>query len=167
MLGAGFLGAAASRQRRARRNASPAFISAAIQPASSLLTVGQSLSDSTNWASFLDIGNYSTSASGESIDSVLLNYIGDTSDAATVLADGDTNHFSVTVTDTGGTVRTFMTVPRSVVYTAPAVIGSLADQSFTIASGIHTYDVTAAFTGPMLSYSLTGLTGGADQLCLV
>ena len=159
MPGAGFIGAVAPDNRRRRRNGAAQPIAATILPASSVLVVGQSLSDTTNWPLFLDPANYATSAPGESIAGVTVNYIGSTGTASESLADGDTNVFSITVTDTAGNARTFSTVPRTVLHSAPVASGGLADQSLTAASGAASLDAAVAFSGADLRFTLSGPAG--------
>lgn len=143
--------------KRAPRVASP--ITATVQPASSPLIVGQRLSETQNWATFTDLANYATSTAGEIIASVVVNYIGGTGDATEPFADGQTNSFSVTVTDTAGALRTFSVIPRSVVHLAPLFDGPLVDQSFFIGTGLQSYDVSGLFTGEDLSFAIISIPG--------
>lgn len=57
-------------------------ITASVVPSTSVLTAGQSLSETLNWPVFLDLSNYATSAAGASIASVVVDYAGSTSGAA-------------------------------------------------------------------------------------
>ncbi len=159
MPGAGFIGAGAPGNRRRRRGGVAQSITASVLPASSVLTVGQSLSETVNWPIFLSLSNYTASAPGESITDVEVNYIGSTASAAEPLADGETNLFSITVTDSAGITRSFTTVPRIVVHIAPAVVGVLTDQSVTLGVGVQSYATAAAFAGADLSFSVSGPAG--------
>lgn len=155
------LGTGIGTSYRSKRPGGPATqpITALVSPASEALVVGQSLSDTANWASFVDPANYATSAPGESIASVVVNYIGDAANASDPLADGETNNFSLTVTDTGGAVRVFAVIPRVVVHTPPSVAGGLADQSFTAGTGLQSYDASGAFTGADLTFEVEAVSG--------
>lgn len=135
------------------------IITATLAPATSVLVVGQALDETTNWATFLLTSNYATSAGGETINSVVVNYIGDTATAAEAFIDGESNHFSITVTDTALNERTFTTSARTVVYTAPIATGSLSNQSFTISTGNQTYDASGDFSGSGLTFSVNSVTG--------
>ena len=98
MLGTGFIGA--GKQIRRRRE-SGQLITAVVVPASADLVVGQSLSDTPGWSEFIDPANYIPGGPGGTIDTVSVNFIGDTASADEVFLDGETNHFSITVTTTG------------------------------------------------------------------
>ena len=100
-------------------------------PATSVLVVGQSLSDTENLSALLDLSNYVTRAASQSITSVQINYSRSAADAQEPLADGETNAFSVTIADTAGNVRTFYTAPRPVVHAAPVSAGGLTDRMLT------------------------------------
>lgn len=102
MSSAGFIGASAPKFRRWRRQVTGATITATLVPATSMLVAGQSLSETVNWAVFLDPPNYASSAGGASIASVVVDNIGSTGDASEPLAEGGLNLFSVTVADTLG-----------------------------------------------------------------
>jgi hypothetical protein len=159
MPGAGFIGTGPARHRGRSGENGAKSITATVLPASSPLVVGETLGDTVNWAIFTAPANYATVAPGEAIAGVQVNYIGDVGSAAEPLADGDINAFSVTVTDTAGTARTFSTISRTVVYTAPAVSGGLSDQSFAESTGVQTYDTSGGFAGDALGYSVSGPAG--------
>ena len=120
MLGAGFIGATRMRHARQRNATGPAAITAVRRPATSVLVVGDTLSDTADWAAFLNPANYSSTAG--TIDTVTVNFIGSAPDASTAFTDGQTNYFSITVTDDAipATSQTFTTAARTVVH-APAV----------------------------------------------
>lgn len=153
------LGTYAVLLRKRAGTAPAAFITATLTPASSVLVAGNALENTVNWSDFLDPANYATTAAGATIASVQVNYIGDTASPTELLADGDTNAFSMTVTDTMGTSRTFTVIPRTVVHAAPTAFGTPADQFFSAGTGIQTYDVSSGFTGSALSYRIDSITG--------
>jgi hypothetical protein len=110
-------------------------IAAVVSPATSVLVVGDALEDTTNWSTFLNTSNYTTDAGGETIDTVVVNFVGDTANATEAFEIGETNQFSITVTDTGGNSRTFTTSPLTVEYSATSFVGTVvttgADESVT------------------------------------
>lgn len=159
MQGAGFIGAPAPQSGRRRRNGVSVAIGAIIVPASVALVAGQSLSETPNWQVFTQPTNYTTTAPGESIAAVTVNYLGTTGQDSTPLADGNINHFSVTVTDTAGNKRDFVTQSRVVRHLAPTVSASLPDQHLVRGTGLWMLDASAAFTGSDLVYSINSLPG--------
>ncbi len=144
-------------RRRTRRASAP--ITAAVLPASAPLIVGQRLRDTENWAIFTTAANYATSTDGADIASVTVAYIGDAPDADTPFTDGQTNSFSITVTDTAGAERVFAVVPRQVVHAPPRLDGVLTDLSFTLGTGLQRYDISGLFTGADLTFSIISLPG--------
>ena len=110
-------------------------ITATETPATSVLVVGDALEDTTNWLTFLNTSNYTTDAGGETIDTVVVNFVGDTANATEAFEIGETNQFSITVTDTGGNSQTFTTTPLIVEYSATSFVGTVvttgADESVT------------------------------------
>lgn len=142
-----------------RRSQGLPAISAVQPPATSVLAEGQSLDETAGWSTFLSAANYTTSAAGQTISTVAVNFTGSVPDATTAFAGGDTNYFTVTVTDTAGNSRVFVTAPRAVAYAAPTAAGGLSDQSFTAGTGIQTYDASGDFTGAALTFSATSLAG--------
>ena len=159
MPGAGLIGAIAPRSRNRRRNGTQAAITAVVVPASVDLVTGQSLSDTTNWAAFLDAANYATTAAGAVIASVVVNFTGSTGDASTPLVAGDVNHFSITVTDSVGTTRDFVVQPRVVAQAAPTAGAALVDRSFVRGTGLETLDVSVDFTGDTLVFGINTVPG--------
>lgn len=153
------IGAGTTRARRWPERRPDVFITASVVPASSGLSAGQALRDTANWAVFTAPSNYSTSADGQTIASVVVNYIGAAQDAVSPLMPGDINIFSITVTDTGGGQRTFTVLPRSVQQAAPGLAGPLADLSFNEATGEQRVSVSGGFTGTGLVYAITPLAG--------
>lgn len=154
MIGAGVIGAGARGRSRAAR--SGGTITAAVLPATSALVVGARLQDTADWAVFTAPANYTTTAEGETIATVTVNYTGDTGSASEPFLDGDINSFSVTVTDTGGRSRTFFTQARTVLYAPPVAAGALADQSLTEGTGVAFRDVSGDFSGGGLVYAVSG-----------
>lgn len=137
-------------------------ITATVAPATSALVVGNSLSDTPNWATFKSLANFATDAAGESIASVVINYIGDTATEAEVFADGENNAFSVTVTDTGGNSRTFGTTPRTVLYgvdptVSLSVSSANVDQGLVAGSTLATITLANTTETPTLSGADAGL----------
>jgi uncharacterized protein (DUF427 family) len=86
-------------------------ITTSIAPATSALVSGQALDETTNWSTFLNPSNYASTAG--TISSVVVNYIGDTPDATTDLWGGETNHFSITVTDSAANEAKYRRADRS------------------------------------------------------
>lgn len=131
MPGAGFIGASAGRYRRRAGQSAKPVIKAADLPASSQLVAGQRLSDTENWAAFTQAANYTTTSPGASIATVMVNYLGSTADADDILSDGDINAFSVTVTDTGGSTRTFTAMKQVHSSTTSNVKRSVVPKGFS------------------------------------
>lgn len=122
-----------------------------VTPATSALTVGQALDDTTNWATFLNAANYA------SIEGTIVSAVADftgasVGDATTAFADLDTNRFAIVVTDSEGNVRTFNAGSRTVRHIAP-VAGTLAPVNEAQGSGTPTVALAAGFTGQALEYT--------------
>lgn len=151
MPGLGIGSGAVPRRRQSGRKLD-VFITASVVPASSVLAAGQALRDTENWVAFTAPSNYSTSAGGQTIASVVVNYIGDTQNANGPLTEGNLNLFSVTVTDTGGTQRTFTVQPRVVLSGAPVAV-TLAAVTAVQGIGAPTVNLSAGFAGSNLIYT--------------
>lgn len=136
------------------------IITATVAPATSALVVGQALEDTTNWATFLNTSNYATSAGGETIDTVVVNYVGDTAAADEAFTDGETNQFSITVTDTALNARTFTTSALTVIYAAGTAPSVADGQTWTVDDTSVNIDGAASGTGLTFSYALSGSTAG-------
>ncbi len=133
------------------------------QPATSALVVGQSIDDTPNWSNFVSTSNYATSAGGETIVSAVPDFsAASVSDATTALSDGDTNQFSIIVTDSAGNERVFGTSARTVVNTAPTVTDSLDNQTLRQGTGTVTFDPTGVFTGADIVWSLGAFVAGVS-----
>lgn len=130
-------------------------IRAVILPASSPLVVGQALVETANWATFKTAANY-YSTDG-TITDVTVNYIGDTEGEAGILADGEINNFSITVTDSEANKLTFAVTPRIVVHAVPTFTGTLSPIRLAQGLGPQVYeDAQSAFTGNGLIWSVSG-----------
>lgn len=159
MPGAGFLGIRVTHQRRKSPTTGPVLITATLAPASSSLVVGAALAETVNWSTFIDPSNYATSAAGETIASVEVDYIGSTATATAPLADGDMNNFALRVTDTAGNTRVFTVIPRFVVHVPPVAAGTLPNQSLTLGTGVQTLDAVVDFAGVDLTFALSPSAG--------
>ena len=91
-----------------------ASISCTLTPLVQPLFEGQSLSDLPDYAAMVSPGNFASSQGG--IATVEVSFSGDAADASTVLAEGETAGFSVTVTDSAGNTGVFVADPVTVAY---------------------------------------------------
>lgn len=142
----------------------PQIITATLAPATSALTVGQSLDETTNWATFLNTANYASSEG--TIVSAVADFTGaSVADATTAFDDLDTNRFAIIVTDSEGNVRTFGTSPLTVVHIAPTFTGTLDPISYQQGLGPQTYeDAQGAFTGLGITWSINPVDGLSIQV---
>ncbi|MBL3705555.1 hypothetical protein GI582_22900 [Sulfitobacter sp. BDSS02] len=91
-----------------------ASISCTLTPLVQPLFEGQSLSDLPDYAAMVSPGNFASSQGG--IATVEVSFSGDAADASTVLAEGETAGFSVTVTDSADNTGVFVADPVTVAY---------------------------------------------------
>ncbi len=130
-----------------------AGITATLQPATSALTSGQSVSDMVDFATMVSPVNFASNAG--SIQSVVVSFQGDIASASDPVSEGQQAGFSVLVTDSIGTERTFPTNPITVPFIAPIAAGALPAQTFARGSGIQSVDISGDFTGSDLSYDVS------------
>lgn len=152
----GYTGALADMQKEHTDAGYPvSSIEAVVTPATSVLTVGEALEDTTNWATFLNTSNY-TSGAG-TISSVVVNYTGDGANATDAFTDGESNVFTITVTDSAANERVFTTTARTVIYAAAPTFS--VQPSFTSDPVIgDTITFSEGTAGPGATLSITTLT---------
>lgn len=128
-------------------------IAATIPPTTSALSAGQSVGDMTDFEAMISPSNFSSNAG--SIQSVVVSFQGAISSETDPVSEGQQAGFSVLVTNSVGTQRTFTTALITVPYIAPSAAGGLSGQTFANGSGTQAYDISTDFTGSALSYAVS------------
>jgi len=130
-----------------------------VVPKTSLLVAGQALHETQGWSDFINPDNYLSLVAGETIATVVVDFVGSTAQADATFADGDTNVFDIIVTDTAGHSRRFSTIPLLVLHAAPALLQAINPRAFFEGSGVQTFDLSHAFAGGDLTYDIAPLGG--------